>query len=119
MKQVEKLFYRILIYIIRDGVKYDPFVINGDEDLQVLFYCRHHFSEVMTYELLAKFGDVVCSLGGSNQNPQFITMSGASSSIPVGSLSFVHVIAPEPGLVASPSFAANLNYVDDGEIGDN
>ncbi|RYR26126.1 hypothetical protein Ahy_B02g060286 [Arachis hypogaea] len=37
VKRVEKLFYRILISILRDDVKYDLFIIGSDEDLEVLF----------------------------------------------------------------------------------
>ncbi|RYR04489.1 hypothetical protein Ahy_B06g084225 [Arachis hypogaea] len=50
----------------RDGVKYNSFVIESDKDLQVLFHCCRHFLEVRTHEQLAKFGDVVCSLGRLN-----------------------------------------------------
>nr|XP_025647343.1 two pore calcium channel protein 1-like [Arachis hypogaea] len=38
---------------------YDSFIINNNEDLQVLFHCRPQFSDVRTPELLAKFGDVL------------------------------------------------------------
>ncbi|RYR38564.1 hypothetical protein Ahy_A09g043616 [Arachis hypogaea] len=74
VKRVEKLFYRIPVFVLRDDVKYDSFVISSDKDFQVLFHCR------------------TCS-----------------STMPVGSSSTVPVIAPEPDLVASPSFAVNLN----------
>ncbi|RYR01504.1 hypothetical protein Ahy_B06g080379 [Arachis hypogaea] len=89
VKWVEKLFYKILISVLRDDVKYDSFVINSDEDLQVLFYCRSQFSEVRTLELLAKFVDVVCSSRA------------------------------EAVLVASPSFAIDINCNRDGEVGGN
>ncbi|RYQ97514.1 hypothetical protein Ahy_B08g093578 [Arachis hypogaea] len=90
MKRVEKLFYRILTYV---------------------------FSEVETPELLAKLVDVVCSSGGSNQNPQSLAMLAASSSMPLGASLSMPVIAPEAVLIASPSFAADLNYDCDGQIG--
>ncbi|RYR43255.1 hypothetical protein Ahy_A08g039682 [Arachis hypogaea] len=45
MKHVKKSFYRILISIVRDGVKYNSFVVDSNEDFQVLFYCRRQFSE--------------------------------------------------------------------------
>ncbi|RYR34957.1 hypothetical protein Ahy_A10g050024 isoform B [Arachis hypogaea] len=83
VKRVEKLFYKILIFVLRDDVKYDSFVIGSDEDLQVLFHCRRQFFEVRTPELLAKLVDVVCSSGGSNRNPQPSAMASCSSSMPV------------------------------------
>ncbi|RYR18365.1 hypothetical protein Ahy_B03g062981 [Arachis hypogaea] len=59
MKRIEKLYYRIPRYVVSDGVKYDSFVIDSDEDLQVLFHCRRQFSKVRIPELLAKLVDVV------------------------------------------------------------
>ncbi|RYQ87736.1 hypothetical protein Ahy_B09g095273 [Arachis hypogaea] len=67
-------------------------------------------------ELLAKLVDVVCSLGGSNHNPQSLAMPAASSLRPLGVSSYVPVIAPEAVLVAS-SFAADLNRNRDREGG--
>ncbi|RYQ86100.1 hypothetical protein Ahy_B10g105768 [Arachis hypogaea] len=61
VKWVEKLFYRISIFVLWDNVKYDSFVIGSDEDLQ--------FFEVRSPEMLAKFVDVVSNLGGLNRNP--------------------------------------------------
>ncbi|XP_057719504.1 uncharacterized protein LOC130933921 [Arachis stenosperma] len=72
--------------------------------------------KVRTRELFVKFGDVVCSSGESNRNPQFVVMLGASSSMLVGTSSSVPVIAPEAVLVVSPSFAVNLNCDGNGEI---
>ncbi|RYR16354.1 hypothetical protein Ahy_B04g073352 [Arachis hypogaea] len=106
VKQVEKLFYRIPIF-----VTYDSFVIDSDEDLQ--------FSEVRTPELLAKLVYVVCSSEDSNQNPQSSTIPAASGSMPLGASSFVHVIALETVLDTSPFFAADLNCNCDRKIGDN
>ncbi|RYQ91675.1 hypothetical protein Ahy_B09g097661 [Arachis hypogaea] len=63
MKWVKKLFYRIQISIVRD----------------VLFHCCRQFSEVRTHEMLAKFGDMVFSSEGLNQNPQSVVIPGASS----------------------------------------
>ncbi|XP_016165415.1 uncharacterized protein LOC107608035 [Arachis ipaensis] len=98
VKRVEKLFYRILISVLRDDVKYDSFVIGSDEDLQVLHHCRRQFPEESSIR----------------------RTSSCSSSIPVRASSAVPVITPEAGLVASPSFAFNLNRGGDpgfGEIG--
>ncbi|RYR39781.1 hypothetical protein Ahy_A09g045381 [Arachis hypogaea] len=53
MKRIEKLYYRISISVVRDGV--------NNEDLQVLFHYRCQFSEVRIPELLAKLVDVVSS----------------------------------------------------------
>ncbi|RYR12359.1 hypothetical protein Ahy_B04g069896 isoform D [Arachis hypogaea] len=112
------LFYRIPICVLRDDVKYDSFFIGSDKDLQVLFHCRHQFPEVRTTELLAKLVDVVCNSGCSNQNPQSSTVPTCSSLVPFGASSAMLVITHEAALVASSSFAANLNCSRDGEIGD-
>ncbi|RYR53432.1 hypothetical protein Ahy_A06g028543 [Arachis hypogaea] len=117
MKRVEKLFYRIPISILRDDAKYDSFVIRSDEDLEVLFHCRRQFSEVRTLELLAKFVDVVSNSGGSNRNTQTPAIAACSSSRPVDAYSSVPVIAPQEMVVASSSFAVDLNRSGDGEIG--
>ncbi|RYR73694.1 hypothetical protein Ahy_A02g008165 [Arachis hypogaea] len=103
MKRVEKLYYIISISVVRDGVTYDLIVIDSDEDLQVLFYCRHQFSKVRIYKLLAKFVDVVSSSGGSNQNHQSILMTAAS-------------IASAGDLVVSSSFATDLHRDEIAEI---
>ncbi|XP_015940843.1 uncharacterized protein LOC107466382 [Arachis duranensis] len=117
MKWVEKLFYRIPIFVLRDDVKYDSFVISSDKDLQVLFHCRLQFFEVRTPELLVKLVDVLSSFGDSNQNPQSSAHPACSSSMPVGASLVVPVIIPEAVLVASPSFAANLNRSGDAGVG--
>ncbi|XP_057755303.1 uncharacterized protein LOC130974433 [Arachis stenosperma] len=64
VKRVEKLFYRILISVLRDDIKYDSFIISSDEDMHVLFHCRCQFPEVRTPELLAKLVDVASSSEG-------------------------------------------------------
>ncbi|XP_057746371.1 uncharacterized protein LOC130965619 [Arachis stenosperma] len=118
VKRIEKLFYRISISILRDDVKYDSFIIGSDKNLQVLFYYRRQFPEVNTPELLAKLINVVSSSRGLNRNPQPPAMAAYSSSRPVGASSSVPMIAPETTLVASSSFAADLNCSRDGIIGD-
>ncbi|RYR26908.1 hypothetical protein Ahy_B02g061218 [Arachis hypogaea] len=35
-----EVIYRISISVVRDGVKYNSFVIDSDDDLQVLFHCH-------------------------------------------------------------------------------
>ncbi|RYR05239.1 hypothetical protein Ahy_B06g085113 isoform B [Arachis hypogaea] len=98
VKQVQKLFYRISISVLRDDVKYDSFIIGSDEDLQVLFHCLWHFSEVRTPELLAKLVNVVSSSGGSNRNTQTLGTVVGSSLRPVGASSSV-----PPDLIADDS----------------
>nr|XP_029153478.1 uncharacterized protein LOC114927594 [Arachis hypogaea] len=88
VKRVEKLFYRISIFMLRDDVKYDSFVIGSDKDFQLLFHCRRWFSEVRTPELLVKLVDVLRA-----------------------------VIAPKPDFVASLSFIVNLNRSGDVVVG--
>ncbi|XP_015939544.1 uncharacterized protein LOC107465078 [Arachis duranensis] len=118
VKRVEKLFYRIPISVLRDDVKYDSFIISSDEDMQVLFHCHRQFPEVRTSELLAKLVDVASSSGGSNRNMHSIGHVASSSAMHVGLSSVVPVIAPEPDLVASPSFAVNLNRSCDALVGE-
>ncbi|RYR34037.1 hypothetical protein Ahy_A10g048755 [Arachis hypogaea] len=109
MKRVKKLFYRIPISVVRDGVKYDSFVIDKDR-------FASSFSEVRIHKLLAKFEDVVCSSRGMNQNSQSLAMPGASNSMPISASSFVPIIAPEANLVVSLSFVADINCNYDGRI---
>ncbi|XP_057733766.1 uncharacterized protein LOC130948923 [Arachis stenosperma] len=118
VKRVEKLFYRILISVLRDDVKYDSFIISSDEDMQVLFHCRRQFLEVRTSELLAELVDVASSSRGSNRNMHSTGYVASSSALPVESSSAVPVFAPEPDLVASPLFAVNLNRSCDALVGE-
>ncbi|RYR56723.1 hypothetical protein Ahy_A05g022408 [Arachis hypogaea] len=100
-----------------NNMKYDSFVIESDEELEVLFHCHLKFLEVRTLELLAKLVDVVSNSRGSNRNSQALTTAACSSSRPVGTSSFVPVITPEAMVVASPSFVADINRSGDGEVG--
>ncbi|RYR56697.1 hypothetical protein Ahy_A05g022386 [Arachis hypogaea] len=75
------------------------------------------FSEVRTPKLLAKFVDVVSSSGGLNRNYQPPATATYSSSRPICASSSVPVIAPKAMLVASLSFAADLNRSGDEEVG--
>ncbi|RYR62958.1 hypothetical protein Ahy_A04g020720 [Arachis hypogaea] len=117
VKRVEKLFYHIPISVLRDDVKYDSFVIGSDEDLEVLFHCRRQFPKVWTPELLAKLVNVVFSSGGLNRNTQTPATAAYSSWRPVGASSSMPVIAPQEMVVASPSFAVDLNRISEGEVG--
>ncbi|XP_057745531.1 uncharacterized protein LOC130963429 [Arachis stenosperma] len=117
MKRVKKLFYHISISVLQEIVKYDCFMIESDEDLQVIFHCRRQFSEVRTPELLAKLVDVVSGSGSSNKNTHIIGTIAGSSSRPVGASSSVPVNEPPVEPVASPSFAVDLNCSGGGEVG--
>ncbi|RYR26810.1 hypothetical protein Ahy_B02g061115 isoform H [Arachis hypogaea] len=128
-KRIKKFFYRIPVTILHDTVKYDCLTIGSDEDLQVMFLCRRQFPEVRTPELLAKLVDVVSSSGGSNRNTTNVATAAGSSSMAAVASSSVPVYEPAAQLVASPSFAVDLNDgvrdegvppvgVGDGELGD-
>ncbi|XP_016177683.1 uncharacterized protein LOC107619971 [Arachis ipaensis] len=88
VKRVEKLFYRIPISVLHDDVKYDSFVISSDEDFS----------------------------GGSNWNPQSLRHLACSNSMPIGASSVAPIVAPEAVVVASPSFAFNLNRSGDAGV---
>ncbi|XP_057718694.1 uncharacterized protein LOC130933164 [Arachis stenosperma] len=109
VKRVKKFFYRILVTILHDTVKYDCLTIGSDEDLQVMFLCRRQFPEVRTPELLAKLVDVVSNSGGSNRNTTDVATAAGSSSRAAVASSSVPVYEPAVQLVASPSFAVDLN----------
>ncbi|XP_015971726.1 uncharacterized protein LOC107495146 [Arachis duranensis] len=114
VKRVKKIFYRILITVLQETVKYDCFTIRSDEDLQVMFHCRRQFPEVRTPELLAKLVDAVSSSGGSNRNTTTLATVAGSSSRPAVASSSVPAYEPPVQPVASPSFAVDLN----GSVGD-
>ncbi|XP_015945936.1 uncharacterized protein LOC107471011 [Arachis duranensis] len=117
VKRVKMLFYLISISVLQDDVKYTLFVIGTDEDLKVLFHCRWQFPEVRIPELLAKLVDGVSSSGGSNRNIQTLATAACSSSRPVVASSSVPVIAPVEMVVASRSFAIDLNRSGVEEVG--
>ncbi|RYR37653.1 hypothetical protein Ahy_A09g042511 [Arachis hypogaea] len=116
-KRVKKFLYRIPVSILHDTVKYDCLTIGSDEDLQVMFLCRRQFPEVRTPELLAKLVDVVSSSGGSNQNTTNVATAAGSSSWAAVASSSVPVYEPAVQLVASPSFAVDLNDGVGDEVG--
>ncbi|RYQ95620.1 hypothetical protein Ahy_B08g090969 isoform G [Arachis hypogaea] len=74
-----------------------------------MFLCRRQFPEVRTPELLAKLVDVVSSSGGSNRNTANVATAAGSSSMAAVASSSVPVYEPAAQLVASPSFAVDLN----------
>ncbi|RYR48082.1 hypothetical protein Ahy_A07g034071 isoform F [Arachis hypogaea] len=82
-----------------------------------MFLCRRQFSEVRTPELLAKLIDVVSSSGGSNRNTTNVATAAGSSSRAAVASSSVPVYEPAVQLVASPSFAVDLNDGVGDEIG--
>ncbi|MED6126347.1 hypothetical protein PIB30_077572, partial [Stylosanthes scabra] len=110
-KQLDTLYYRILVSVVSNSVKYGSFVIASDKDLQVLFHCRKQYPEVRTTELFAKAKDFIASYGGSVPNQ---TLNGL-----VGGSSLRNVVAPVLALTASPTFAANMDYDEGCDFGNN
>ncbi|MED6118965.1 hypothetical protein PIB30_007855 [Stylosanthes scabra] len=74
------IYYQIPICLVAQGVKYDCFAIEGDDDLQILFNFRRQFPEVRTIELFVEIADPLASSGGSAPNPQTVNVGGASAS---------------------------------------
>ncbi|XP_015948690.1 uncharacterized protein LOC107473623 [Arachis duranensis] len=103
-KFVKKLFYKIPIAVVSIRVQYDTFVLAADEDIRVLFHCVRSFPEVRIHELFAKLDVGVDSFGASAPLHNSSGVGGASCSMPV--------IAPSVPLVASPSFAADLDRME-------
>ncbi|MED6119826.1 hypothetical protein PIB30_015346 [Stylosanthes scabra] len=112
-KWVSKLFYRFHIAVVSEHVKYGPFVIQTDADLEVIFHCRRDFPEIRTTNLYVKLEDIIASSGESNPNPSSLHIGGSSSSTPA--VSIVPLITPP---VASPSFAADLYREDNNTFGE-
>ncbi|RYR28358.1 hypothetical protein Ahy_B01g052467 isoform B [Arachis hypogaea] len=90
VKRVKKFFYRIPVTILHDTVKYDCLTIGSDEDLQVM---------------------------GSNRNTTNVATAAGSSSRAAVASSSVPVYEPAVQLVASPSFAVDLNDGVGDEVG--
>ncbi|MED6185907.1 hypothetical protein PIB30_061678, partial [Stylosanthes scabra] len=40
-----RIYYRISISVVAQGVKYGCLAIEGDDDLQIVFHCRRQFPE--------------------------------------------------------------------------
>ncbi|XP_052111661.1 uncharacterized protein LOC127743045 [Arachis duranensis] len=99
-KLVKKIFYKIPIAVVSNGVQYDTFVLAADDDIRVLFHCIRSFSEVRIHELYAKLEVAVDSSGASAPVHSSTAVGGASCSMPA--------VRPSVSQVASPSFAANL-----------
>ncbi|RYQ98754.1 hypothetical protein Ahy_B07g086534 isoform C [Arachis hypogaea] len=85
----------------RDTMKYDCLTIGSDEDLQVMFLCRRQFPES----------------GGSNRNTTNVATAAGSSSMAAVASTSVPVYEPAVQLVASPSFAVDLNDGVGDEVG--
>ncbi|MED6151199.1 hypothetical protein PIB30_080188 [Stylosanthes scabra] len=45
-RQRVRIYYRISIFVVAQGVKYGCLAIEGDDDLQIVFHCRRQFPEV-------------------------------------------------------------------------
>ncbi|MED6108437.1 hypothetical protein PIB30_023845, partial [Stylosanthes scabra] len=95
-KHLGMIYYRILISVVAQGVKYGCFAIEADENLQVLFHCRRQFQEARTTELFVKMLAPLASSGGSALNPHSANVAGPSRR--------VIQLEPEAQLVASPTF---------------
>ncbi|MED6151972.1 hypothetical protein PIB30_087409, partial [Stylosanthes scabra] len=57
-----RIYYRIPISIVAQGVKYGCLAIEGDDDLQIVFHCRRQFPEV----------EEALRADGSDVEPEFI-----------------------------------------------
>ncbi|MED6126154.1 hypothetical protein PIB30_075595 [Stylosanthes scabra] len=93
-----KIYYRIPISVVAQGVKYGCLAVEGDDDLQILFHCRRQFPEVRTTELFVDIADSLASSWGSAPIPRPANVGEASGS------RNQRVVSP----VASPSFDFNL-----------
>ncbi|MED6177429.1 hypothetical protein PIB30_097999, partial [Stylosanthes scabra] len=92
------------------------FVVEDDEDLEVIFHCRRDFLEVRSTELYVKLEDVIASSGESNSNSTSVHTGGSLSSTPVSP-----VVPVIPQVVSSHSSATDLHREDDDgfDLGDN
>ncbi|MED6185761.1 hypothetical protein PIB30_060234, partial [Stylosanthes scabra] len=95
-----RIYYRIPISVVAQGVKYGCLAIKGDDDLQIVFHCRRQFPEVRTTKLFVEVADLLASSGGSAPHPRPVNAGG-----PSGSRHQAEIDAPQ---VASPSFDFNL-----------
>ncbi|MED6167776.1 hypothetical protein PIB30_006057 [Stylosanthes scabra] len=100
-KWVSKIYNRILISVVAQGVKYGCFVVEGDDDLQILFPCRRQFPEVRTTKLFVEIVDPLVSSGGSAANPRPVNVGGGASRSR-------NQREPDVRPVVSPSFDFNL-----------
>ncbi|MED6203929.1 hypothetical protein PIB30_004059 [Stylosanthes scabra] len=95
--------YWLKVSVVSESVKYGSFVIGGDEDLQVLFYYRKQFPEVMMIELFAKLKDLITSSSGS-------VLNQALDGLRVGS-SLMNLVALVLALPASLTFDVNWTMI--------
>ncbi|MED6216048.1 hypothetical protein PIB30_004079 [Stylosanthes scabra] len=86
------IYYRIPNSVVSQGVKYEYFAIEGDEDLR-------QFPKVRTMELFAKIVDLLASSGSSAPNSHSANVVGSSRP------AFHH--DTEEHQVASPTFKFN------------
>ncbi|RYR54289.1 hypothetical protein Ahy_A06g029548 isoform A [Arachis hypogaea] len=109
-----------LCIVVTPRTSYDDLVrsvlmkLRLEDSKRVMFLCRQQFPEVRTPELLAKLVNVVSSSGGSNRNTTTLATPAGSSSRPAVASSSVPVYQPVVHVVASSSFAVDLN----GSVGD-
>ncbi|MED6187229.1 hypothetical protein PIB30_074469 [Stylosanthes scabra] len=95
-----RIYYRIPISVVAQGVKYGCLAIEGDEDLQIVFPCQRQFPEVRMMEFFVEIPDSLASSGESAPNPRPVNVGG-----PSGSRHQREIDVPQ---VASPSFDFNL-----------
>ncbi|MED6210929.1 hypothetical protein PIB30_068725 [Stylosanthes scabra] len=147
-KRVAKLFYKALVAVVSEHMKYGSFVVQSDTNLEVIFHCRRDFPKVRITEHM-KYGSFVVQ---SDTNLEVIfhcrrdfpkvgitelhakledVVASSDGSNPnptfnrIGGSSSSAQVTPVvqiiPPCVASPSFAADLyNEDDDGcDLGDN
>ncbi|MED6176163.1 hypothetical protein PIB30_085428 [Stylosanthes scabra] len=78
------------------GVKYGCLAIEGDDDLQIVFYCRRQFPEVRTTELFVEVADLLASSGGSAPHPRPVNAGGPSGSRHQAEIDAPQVVSPVP-----------------------
>ncbi|RYQ98757.1 hypothetical protein Ahy_B07g086534 isoform F [Arachis hypogaea] len=115
-----------LCIVVNPTTSYDDLVrsvlmklgMEGVKRVKKFFYrIPRQFPEVRTPELLAKLIDVVSSSGGSNRNTTNVATAAGSSSMAAVASTSVPVYEPAVQLVASPSFAVDLNDGVGDEVG--
>ncbi|MED6182325.1 hypothetical protein PIB30_027567 [Stylosanthes scabra] len=85
-KRVRHIYYRVPVAVVFSGVKYDPFSIENDEDLQVLFHCLQQYPEVRITELYAEIKDMWASSGESTPHSHPVHAGASDVPLPARSL---------------------------------
>ncbi|RYR53486.1 hypothetical protein Ahy_A06g028634 isoform D [Arachis hypogaea] len=115
-----------LCIVVNPTTRYDDLVrsvlmklgLEGAKRVKKFLYrIPRQFPEVRTPEFLAKLVDVVSISGDSNRNTTNVATAAGSSSRAAVAFSSVPVYEPAVQLVASPSFAVDLNDGVGDEVG--